>query len=201
MNKIIDLVNSLSKTLPKIANELSESERFTIESALSEAHSLLGGEKELPSIPKGAEVLWLLSGENPRAFSAYMRNFPNPEFNAFARNSGAMNSLVQQLGSRITPPSGESQDGIAKSDLQSSNVYGFQYDPSNATLKVRFNNGGVYEYNGVPPFVYKMFARGAIPAKTDGQNQWGAWWQGKQPSLGASFYELIRDNFPYERVA
>lgn len=202
MRQVRDLINSIESAIRDHYHELSSEERNSINDTLSEAIGILRS-RESPRMetPRGAEILWLLAGENPRAFQAYLRSFPNQQFNAFSRNPQAVQGAIQNFQSRITPEQGQVENGVPKSDLQSSNIYGFQYDPSSSMLRVRFNNGGVYEYDNVPPNVFRMFQRGAIPAKTDGQNQWGAWWKGKQPSLGASFHELIRDNFPYERVA
>jgi hypothetical protein len=59
----------------------------------------------------------------------------------------------------------------------------------------------VYGYEGVPPQIFRVFQAGAIPAKTDGQNEYGSWWVGKRPSLGASFYELIKKGgYPYQKL-
>ena len=83
----------------------------------------------------------------------------------------------------------------------SSTIYGFMYDDKTGKLKVRFNEGGVYEYSGVPKQVYQMFEAGAIPAKTDGQNNFGIWWKNKKPSLGASMHSLLKmGGFPYTKI-
>lgn len=202
MSSISSLIRSIESSLVDHYDSLSGEERNSINDALTEAAGILrdrNAQKNAP--PRGSEILWLLSGENPRAFQSYLRSFPNKSFNEFSRDPSGLRNAVTSFQSRITPPQGQSAGGVPKADLQSSNVYGFQYDPESSTLRVRFNNGGTYEYDGVPPDVYRMFQRGAIPAKTTGSNQWGSWWTGKQPSLGASFHELIRDNFPYARVA
>lgn len=155
-----------------------------------------------PAIPSGAELVWILSGENPQVFTQYLKTIPDPALNALVRNPSALQHTIQDLSRRITPPAGEVQDGIPKADLQSSNVYGFAYNPRDQSLFVRFNNGGVYEYGDVPPRIFKIFAQGAVPAKTSGQNRWGKWWRGKIPSLGAAFYQMIREGgFPYQKVA
>jgi hypothetical protein len=100
------------------------------------------------------------------------------------------------------PPSAPAeQDSIPKADLNSSNIYGFSYDPKSKSLYVRFQGGNVYGYEGVPPQIFRVFQAGAIPAKTDGQNEYGSWWVGKRPSLGASFYELIKKGgYPYQKL-
>ncbi len=155
-----------------------------------------------PQMPAGADLLWILSGGNRDAFINYLHTIPDPALNALATNPVELQRAISQLSRQVTMPHGEVQNNIPKADLQSSNVYGFSYSPKDQHLYVRFNNGGVYEYNGVPAQVFKIFASGAVPAKTTGQNQWGQWWRGKIPSLGAAFYEMIREGgFPYQKVA
>jgi hypothetical protein len=155
-----------------------------------------------PQIPAGSDLLWILSGGNRDAFINYLHTIPDPALNALSRNPIELNRTINQLSQQITMPHGEVQQGIPKADLQSSNVYGFSYNPRDKHLYVRFNSGSVYEYNGVPAQVFKIFASGAVPAKTTGQNQWGKWWKGKIPSLGAAFYNMIREGgFPYQKVA
>jgi hypothetical protein len=91
--------------------------------------------------------------------------------------------------------------------VPSSNIHSFGYDDKNGRLLVKFqgdypqNNGPVYAYEGVPKQIFDLFQKGAIPARTDGQNKWGRWWKGKVPSLGASLYTLIKGGaYPYQRL-
>jgi hypothetical protein len=155
-----------------------------------------------PQIPAGSDLLWILSGGNRDAFINYLHTIPDPALNQLVRNPYELNRTINQLSQQITMPHGEVQQGIPKADLQSSNVYGFSYSPKDGHLYVRFNSGSVYEYNGVPAQVFKIFAKGAVPCKTTGQNRWGRFWKGKIPSLGAAFYEMIREGgFPYQKVA
>ena len=202
MKQIASLVRSIEKSLAENYDSLTNDELNSISDTLKQATNALRSRKQSQSAPpKGSEVLWLLAGENPRAFEAYARSFPNKAINQFGRNRQEVSDAISMFQNKITPAPVAPVDGVPKADLQSSNIFGFQYDPQSSVLRVRFNNGGVYEYDNVPPYVFKMFQRGAIPAKTSGTNQWGSWWVGKQPSLGASFHELIRDNFPYQKVA
>jgi hypothetical protein len=91
---------------------------------------------------------------------------------------------------------------------QSSNVEGFAFDDKNNRLFVRFlgpypqREGPVYSYENVPPIIFDLLRKGAVPARTNGQNKWGKWWKGKVPSLGASVYTLLKlGGFPYQKVA
>ena len=38
--------------------------------------------------------------------------------------------------------------------VNSSNISSVGYDPDSQTLEIEFNNGGVYQYSGVPESVY-----------------------------------------------
>lgn len=182
--QLIDSGEELSDELLGLVVELLESEPEPIESPM----------------PPGVEQLWVLSGENPQAFTQYLQTFPDPAFNALANNPTQLQGVINRLQQQITQPAGEVQDGIPKAPLNSSNVYGINYDPRSSRLRVRFNSGSVYQYDAVPPQVFKIFQKGAIAAKTDGQNKWGRWWKGKEPSLGAAFHQLIRDRFPYRKL-
>ena len=92
--------------------------------------------------------------------------------------------------------------------MPSSNVEGFAYDDKTGNLMVRFlgdhpnRNGPVYSYGGVPKEIFDLFQKGAVPARTNGQNKWGKWWKGKVPSIGASLYTLIKERgYPYQRLS
>jgi hypothetical protein len=118
--------------------------------------------------------------------------------------------VIQQQGDAgeppITPPGGHPQD--IQEAMPSSNIEGFAYDDKTGRLMVRFlgkhpeRNGPVYAYQGVPPNIADIFMRGAIPAKTNGKNKWGRWWQGKYPSMGAAMAHVIKaGGYPYQRMA
>ena len=91
--------------------------------------------------------------------------------------------------------------------MPSSNINSFGYDEDTGRLLVKFQgdypqeNGPIYAYGGVPKQIFDLFRRGAVPARTHGQNRWGRWWEGKVPSMGASLYTLIREGgYPYQRL-
>lgn len=158
---------------------------------------------ETAPVPEEANLLWHLSGRNPEAFIQYLRNYPNPEMQAILRDPERLQQLIGQLqgqspAAAVLP---ESRDNIPKAQLNSSNVYGSRYDPKSQKLHVRFNSGSVYEYDGVPSYVFNAFRHGSAPATTRGHNRWGTWWRGKQPSLGASLNEYIKKaGYAYRRL-
>lgn len=184
-----------------LAEEIgSTMDRITSLQEELQASNLLTQAEGIPT-PPGADLLWILAGGNPDAFVNYLRTYPDQNLNALLRNPTLLNQVIEQL-SRVMPQGeGEVRDGIQEAPLDSSNVYGYQYDPKSGRLKVRFQSGSVYEYGGVPAGVFKVFQQGAVPAKTTGKNRYGQWWTGKIPSLGAAFYSLIRQGgYPYQRL-
>lgn len=155
-----------------------------------------------PNIPEGSELLWQLAGGQPDAFVNYLRTVPDPALNSLLRQPDVLNNLINHFTRTAPPGEPPSSDGIQHADLNSSNIYGFKYNPKNQRLMVKFQEGPVYGYDGVPPGVFDIFRQGAVPAKTDGKNRFGRWWKKKQPSLGAAFYEMIRQGgYPYQRLS
>jgi hypothetical protein len=130
---------------------------------------------------------------------------------------GILAQELEYLTSRIDELRNESPaDGlpptqppeVEPSPNASSNINGFQYDPETQNLLVKFQdkypgqNGPIYSYQGVPPYIYDVFRRGAVAPKTSGRNAWHRWKEGVTPSHGAAMYALIKQgNFPYQRVS
>lgn len=157
-----------------------------------------------PDVPEGAENLWDLAGGRPDAFTSYLGNYPDQtgQLSGLLRNPARLGRVMERLNDQSPPSPPQSEDGIEKAPLNSSNVYGFSYDPKTKQLLVRFNSGSIYHYDAVPPHVFRIFQAGAFPAKTSGRNSFGQWWISKFPSLGAAFAEYIRNKpYPYQRVA
>lgn len=64
--------------------------------------------------------------------------------------------------------------------VESSNLDSVGYDPTEMKLRVRFNNGSEYEYDGVPQEVYDGFF--------------------DAPSVGSYFNETVKQSFPYTKL-
>jgi hypothetical protein len=110
----------------------------------------------------------------------------------------------QELTSATTAPTPQLTPG----PFPSSNINSFKYDPKNGRLLVKFQgeypqqNGPVYSYDKVPPFIFDVFRRGAVAPKTSGKNAWHSWKKGVTPSLGAAMHALVKlGGYSYQRVS
>lgn len=97
---------------------------------------------------------------------------------------------------------------VPQAPHESSNIYGFRYDPESQNLVVKFQdkypatNGPVYQYQNVPPYIFDIFRRGAIAPKTSGQNAWHRWERDRVPSHGAAMNALLKGGqFPYQKIS
>lgn len=154
-----------------------------------------------PSVSNDAQLLWILSGQQPQAFISYLRNFPTQQTTSLLNNPTELNRTIEEL-TRMMPQGQQPViDGIQHADLNSSNIWGASYDPKSGKMKVRFQGGSEYEYDGVPKAIFDAFIHGNAEARTNGQNQYGRWWRGKNPSLGAAMNQYIKaGNFNYRRL-
>jgi len=62
----------------------------------------------------------------------------------------------------------------------SSNVDSIGYDPDTQTLRVRFNNGSVYDYMNVPAMEFEQLR--------------------SAPSVGSYLNRNVKGNYPYQKV-
>lgn len=123
---------------------------------------------------------------------------------------GAVANVIESITQRIlqlrltVPVAVPELDGAP---FPSSNINAFKYDPKTKRLFVKFmgpktaNSGPTYRYEGVPPFIFEVFRRGAVGPKTTGKNQYHAWHRGILPSLGAAMHWLIKSGgYPTTQV-
>jgi len=154
-----------------------------------------------PSVPDNVKLVWILAGGREDVFKDYLSNFPDPSFQQILANPSELERIVTDLH-RNEPINnrGEQADGIPKSEINSSNVYGVQYDFKKKNLLVRFNNGAVYAYDA-PPQLYNLVAGGRASATTDDKRKPMRWWRSKTPSLGAAVWQHLRNTgVPYRRL-
>ncbi len=155
--------------------------------------------------PQGVDLLWILSGGDENAFVDYLRTYPGTGFKQLAANPHQLASVIQHLQQNNPIEQVPSPDGIPNTQYPSSNVAGMKYDPKSGKLLVKFHGEGrepVYQYDGVPPQIFKLLEHGNAFAKTKGKNKWGEWWPMKNPSIGASVNEYLKKGgYPYRKVS
>lgn len=148
-----------------------------------------------------AQLLWILSGQQPQAFISYLRTFPTRATQQLVSNPFLLNQTIEQLNSMMPQGQPPAIGGIEHADLNSSNVWGANYDPKSGKMRVRFQGGSIYEYDGVPANIFNAFIKGNASARTKGKNAYGQWWVGKNPSLGAAMNQYIKaGGFPYRKI-
>jgi len=124
-----------------------------------------------------------------------------------AQTLTALTDRIDELRAGGAPQAPEDPD-VNPAPYPSSNINGFRYDPASGRLFVKFQgkypqqNGPVYSYDNVPPFIFDVFRRGAVAPRTSGRNAWHRWREGITPSLGASMHALIKlGGYNYHRLS
>lgn len=202
LDLLLDAIEAVIASGEEIPDELAGELAVLIRELADEEDQGAGIPPTPPPLPEGTELLWQLAGGHPDAFANYLRTVPDRALNQLLQDPDRLEQIVQDLHERFPPQEPIEAHGVVQAPLQSSNIWGFNYDPDSRRLRVRFQGGSTYEYDNVPPYIYSIFHAGAVPARTSGQNEFGRWWIGKNPSLGAAFYAMIRSGpYPYERVA
>lgn len=154
-----------------------------------------------PQVSQRQRLLWELSGGDPQVYKSYLEQYPDQGLNQLATNPALLNNSIQNLDERFPQQRDQTQDGVQQAPLQSSNVWGFNYNPKNGKMLVKFQGGSLYQYDNVPPAIFKLFSVGAATAKTTGFNRFGRWWKGKSPSIGAAMHQLVKEGgYPYRRL-
>lgn len=81
----------------------------------------------------------------------------------------------------------------------SSNVDRVKYFEEDKRLVVKFNDGSYYTYFDIDEDIFNSIIEGDAVCKTEGQNEFGEWFIGKSPSVGAAVWKyLIDKNVRYE---
>lgn len=85
--------------------------------------------------------------------------------------------------------------------VNSSNVDSYKYNTNNGELILTFNDGSKYKYTGVDLIDYENIVLGDATCITEGENEFGSWWEGKNPSIGAAVWKYLIDrNVNYQRL-
>jgi len=76
--------------------------------------------------------------------------------------------------------------------VPSSNIRSIHYNPKEKYLQTLFGSGQAYEYFDVPANEVEKLRAGSVAAKTEGENAFRLYYTGKDPSVGATFNEIIK---------
>jgi len=106
-------------------------------------------------------------------------------------------------------PKGEEIGEIQKSikplenSLKSSNVLGAFFNKDTGKLRTVFGNGEIYEYDNISFDELNKVTGGNVRPVTEGENEFGIWFQDKKKSVGAAFNQYIKkkaEEFPYRKL-
>jgi len=201
MNELLGHIENLLSYIEENGTSLNIPTQQLLMQFLGEVNDFVNAPIEA-TFPAGAGILWHIAGGNPEVFANYLGQVPDPALNAILNNPVQLQQIIRRLQENQPQERNRVIDGIPQAPIGSSTIYGYQYDPQDKKLYVRFQGDGIYEYSGVSPQIFQIFQSGAIPAKTEGSNDYGVWFRGKSPSLGSSFYELIKQHgYPHQKVA
>ena len=82
----------------------------------------------------------------------------------------------------------------------SSNVDRMKYFEEERRLVVKFNDGSYYTYFDIDDATFKAIIAGDAVCRTEGENEFGEWFVGKTPSVGAAIWKyLIEQNVRMEK--
>jgi hypothetical protein len=91
---------------------------------------------------------------------------------------------------------------VASGSVDSSNVNQYRYDSETEILFITFNDGSTYKYYNVAFGEFMDIRDGNAMCISEGSNQYGSWFVGKTPSVGAAVYVyLVAAGKRFERSA
>lgn len=88
---------------------------------------------------------------------------------------------------------GELNEQSAVFVADSSNVDRIKYFEDERRLVVKFNDGSYYTYFEIDDATFKNIIAGDAVCKTAGENEYGEWFIGKTPSVGAAIWKYLID--------
>jgi hypothetical protein len=90
---------------------------------------------------------------------------------------------------------------IRSKKLKSSNVKSYRYNTETYELEITFNDGSKYKYFEIDYDTFENISYGDATCITTGENEFGSWYEGKSPSIGAAIWEyLINNDVQYEQI-
>lgn len=113
-------------------------------------------------------------------------------------------SIEGMLGQQLVSLSKEATiDDLTEEDLiqlfsevfiaDSSNVDRVKYFEDKRELIVKFNDGSYYTYYDIDERTFFSIIEGDAICKTEGENEFGEWFIGKTPSVGAAIWKYLID--------
>lgn len=205
LQELMQAVNQVVQSGEILSDEFQGVLAQTLDSLVTKIDEIKAQEQQGPHIGEppsnDAQLLWMLAGQQEQAFISYLRNYPTQDTQALLANPSALSQAIGWLSQHMPKGYPENINGIQQADLNSSNIWGMAYNKKTGKMKVRFQGGSEYEYDGIPPNIFRAFQKGNASAKTNGKNQYGEWWKNKNPSLGASFNQYIKaGGFNYRKI-
>lgn len=88
---------------------------------------------------------------------------------------------------------GELNEQSAVFVADSSNVDRMKYFEDTNELVVKFNDGSYYTYFEIDEATFKNILTGNAVCRTEGENEFGEWFIGKTPSVGAAIWKYLID--------
>lgn len=194
-------VNAMNSSNPKVT--MPTGPNF---SAIAKQVMNTFGYKNKPLVKLVSEIIEKTGEEVEDVYNKLKVN----DISTAEKASSAAKNMLENLTKDLLPQGRGIEKSVRKAedikkdiakDLASSVIHKTNYDPEKQELFVNFNSGNTYKYDQVPENVYQEFTKAGTPAKTEGKNAYGIWWEGKNPSLGATFNKLIKEGgYAYERI-
>jgi len=86
------------------------------------------------------------------------------------------------------------------SSIPSSNVRRIVYNDESKEMVIQFQDKSIYTYFEVPFQIFLDVSGGKATCITTGENKFGRWFVGKNPSVGAAVWKYLRDsNIKYKK--
>ena len=91
---------------------------------------------------------------------------------------------------------------IYQDNVNSSNVESYRYNDVSGELILTFNDGSRYRYFQIDFTDYESIVLGNAECITEGENEFGSWFEGKTPSVGAAVWQYLIDRgIRYEKLS
>ena len=86
------------------------------------------------------------------------------------------------------------------SSIPSANVRRIVYNDETKEMVIQFQDKSIYTYFEVPFQIFLNVSGGDATCITTGENEFGKWFVGKNPSVGAAVWRYLRDsNIRYKK--